>query len=173
LSNKANCLRCKDGFSTRAHSRRTRSIEANFGFSCLCPKCTANEIEIEASNDRLSEIKALKSVLPTDHADTPQLLGLLPPLIKLLEEEDLLTELPGYEEILAYTWSSFGIEDRAKYWAGRARKHWGIISGSESWEKRRCGDLEDNVKGHSTWMSWEGDPWEEKDDHDHDHDHEH
>tara|TARA_R110002003_G_scaffold388_13_gene19393 strand:- start:31788 stop:32312 length:525 start_codon:yes stop_codon:yes gene_type:complete len=135
------------------------------------------------SNDRLSEIKALKSVLPTDPADSPQLLGLLPNLIKTFEEEDLHTETPMYEEILAYTWSSFGIEHRAKYWAGRARKHWGVIAGKDSWESKRCGDLEENVRGHATWMTWEGDPWEDVgkghpwdeklNDNHHDHDHGH
>ena len=137
---------------------------------------------IEKSDDRLSEIKALKSVLPSDEKDTPQLLGLLPNLISLLEEEDLHTEMSMYEEILAYTWSSFGIADRAKYWADRARKHWAVIAGKGSWEQKRCGDLEDHVKAHTTWMSWKGDPWEgvgqghpwdekEGDDHEHGHDH--
>jgi hypothetical protein len=159
-----------------------RSIEANHNFKCLCSLCTANETELEASNDRLSEIKALKSVLPTDPKDSPQLLGLLPNLIKLYDEEDLHTETPMYEEILAYTWSSFGIAHRAKYWAGRAKRHWAVLMGKESWEAKRCGDLEDDVKTHATWMTWEGDPWEgvgeghpwdEKDGHDHDHEHNH
>ena len=144
--------------------------------------CSADEASIEASNDRLGEIKALKSVLPKDEKDTPQLLGLLPSLISQMEEEDLHTEIPMYEEILAYTWSSFGIEARAKYWAGRAQRHWAVIAGKDSWEQRRCGELEHDVKGHPTWMSWEGDPWEgvgkghpweEKAGDDHDHDHEH
>ncbi|KAI4932972.1 hypothetical protein J4E85_003375 [Alternaria conjuncta] len=172
------------GFEKRARRRRVKSIEANFGFTCACPLCTADDDATMASNDRLSEIKALKSVLPTDPEDSPQLLGLLPKLIEHLEEEGLLTELPQYEEILAYTWSSFGIEDRAKYWAGRAQKHWAVVAGKESWEQRRCGELEANVRGHQTWMTWKGDPWEgvgeghpwdekEGDGHDHDHDHEH
>ena len=113
-----------------------------------------------SSTDRLSEIKALRSVLPTDPSESPKLLGLLPNLIEALEKEGLITELPMYEEILAYTWSSFGIEDRAKYWAGRAQRHWAVVAGKESWEQRRCGELERDVKAHSTWMTWEGDPWE-------------
>ncbi|KAJ4362403.1 hypothetical protein N0V83_010496 [Neocucurbitaria cava] len=173
------------GFESRSHRRRVKSIEANLGFTCRCPLCSANETLIEQSNDRLSEIKALKSVLPSDQKDSPQLLGLLPNLIKNLEEEDLHTEIPMYEEILAYTWSSFGIEVRAKYWAGRARRHWAVIAGKESWETKRCADLENDVKAHASWMSWDGeDPWEgvgqghpwderEGDDHDHDHDHSH
>ncbi|KAF1847010.1 SET domain-containing protein [Cucurbitaria berberidis CBS 394.84] len=168
------------GLETRSHRRRVKSIEANFGFTCGCPLCTADEAIIEESNDRLSEIKSLKSVLPTDEKDSPQLLALLPPLISTLEKEDLHNQLPMYEEILAYTWSSFGIEDRAKYWAGRARKHWAIIAGKESWEQKRCGDLEADVKSHATWMTWEGDPWEgvgeghpwdDKEGEKHDHDH--
>lgn len=88
------------------------------------------------------------------------MLGLLPELIGLMEEEDLIIELPMYEEIMAYTWSSFGIEDRAKYWAERAREHWAVLAGPESWEAKRTGQLENDVKGHYTWMSWEEDPWE-------------
>lgn len=114
------------------------------------------------SNDRLSEIKALKSVLPTDEKDAPRLLSLLPSLIKTLEEENLIVDLPAYEETLAYTWSMFGKEDRAKYWAGRAQRHWAIVAGKESWEQRRCGELEQDVKSHKTWMSWKGDPWQEE-----------
>ncbi|KAH8725812.1 hypothetical protein GQ44DRAFT_680548 [Phaeosphaeriaceae sp. PMI808] len=149
-----------NGYEKRSYGRRTSSILANHNFKCLCSLCTSSESNIEASNDRLSEIKALKSVLPTNSADSPQLLGLLPNLIKLYDEEDLHTETPMYEEILAYTWSAFGIADRAKYWAGRARRHWLILAGKESWEARRCGDLEDDVESHATWMTWEGDPWE-------------
>ncbi|KAF2851546.1 SET domain-containing protein [Plenodomus tracheiphilus IPT5] len=149
------------GFESRSSGRRMKSIQANLGFTCRCSLCSSDSDTIEASNDRLSEIKALKSVLPKEEKDTPQLLGLLPSLISQLEQEDLHTDLPMYEEILAYTWSSFGIEHRAKYWAGRARKHWAVVAGKDSWEQRRCGDLENNVKGHSTWMTWEGDPWED------------
>jgi hypothetical protein len=65
-----------------------------------------------------------------------------------------------YEEILAYTSSSFGMLDDARYWAGRARRHWGVVAGRESWEQRRCGELEEDVKGHATWKSWEGEKWE-------------
>jgi hypothetical protein len=162
-----------DGYERRSYGRRTRSLQANHNFSCLCSLCTASEAEIDASNDRLSEIKALKSVLPTDPADSPQLLGLLPNLIKLYEEEDLHTEKPMYEEILAYTWSSFGLADRAKYWAGRARQHWAVLAGKESWEAKRCGDLEKDVQAHATWKTWKGEPWDSADGHDHDHDHDH
>lgn len=136
----------------------------------------------------MSEIKALKSVLPSDPKDSPQLLGLLPNLIAQLEAEDLTMDLPEYEEILAYTWATFGIEGRAQYWAERAQKHWAVIAGKESWEQRRCGEMAKDVKRHATWESWDGeDPWEgvgeghpwddhehsHSHDHDHDHDHSH
>lgn len=124
-----------------------------------------------ASNDRLSEIKALKSVLPTDETDAPKFLSVLPSLIRNLEEEDLIAELPVYEEILAYTWSMFGKEDRAKYWAGRAQQHWAVVAGKESWEQRRCGELEQDVKNHKTWMSWKGEPWDEEKEGGHGHEH--
>ncbi|KAI8932101.1 hypothetical protein NX059_010986 [Plenodomus lindquistii] len=149
------------GYETRPAGRRMKSIRANLGFTCKCPLCSADYPTIEASNDRLSEIKALKSVLPQDEKDSAELLRLLPSLISQLQEEDLHTDVPKYEEILAYTWSSFGFEDKAKYWAGRARKHWAIIAGKDSWEQRRCGELEDNVTGHSTWKTWKGEPWED------------
>ncbi|RYO36402.1 hypothetical protein AA0111_g3072 [Alternaria arborescens] len=170
------------GYEKRPRRRRVKTLMANFGFQCACPLCTADDDGVMESNDRLSEIKALKSVLPTDEKDSPQLLGLLPKLIEQLEQEELFAELPQYEEILAYTWSSFGIEDRARYWAERAQKHWAVVAGKESWEQRRCGELAENVRGHSTWMTWEGDPWEgvgqghpwdEKEGEGHEHGHEH
>ncbi|KAH9877817.1 hypothetical protein J1614_003034 [Plenodomus biglobosus] len=149
------------GYETRSFGRRTKSIEANLGFTCRCSLCSSDSDTIEASNDRLSEIKALKSVLPSEEKDMPELLRLLTSLISQLEQEDLQTQLPIYEEILAYTWSSFGVEDKAKYWAGRARKHWAIVAGKNSWEQRRCGELEKSVKEHSTWKTWDGDLWED------------
>ncbi|KAH5720389.1 hypothetical protein HBI20_103840 [Parastagonospora nodorum] len=158
------------GYEMRAHRRRMKSLEANHNFQCVCSLCTASEAEIEASNDRLSEIKALKSVLPSDTADSPQLLGLLHNLIKLYDDEDLHTETPMYEEILALTFSSFGIAHRAKYWAGRAKKHWAVLLGQESWEAKRCGDLEDDVRMHATWKSWKGEPYDGYENgHDYDH----
>lgn len=174
----------QDGFEQRSFRRRIRSIEENLGFTCHCQLCSSDADSIDASNERLSEIKALKSVLPNDPEDSPQLIALLPKLISQLEEEGLIFERPRYEEILAYTWSSFGIEERARYWAGRARRHWAVIAGKDSWEQRRCRELEENVTGHSTWMTWKGDPWEgvgqghpwdekEGEHHLHDHGHEH
>jgi len=72
-------------------------------------------------------------------------------------------------------------EDRAKLWAGRARRGWEVLSGKESVEARRVGDLEKNTREHFTWGSydggdpWEGvgmgHPWDEKEGDDH-HDHE-
>ncbi|KAF2646373.1 SET domain-containing protein [Massarina eburnea CBS 473.64] len=164
------------GFPQLPRDERVKALESTWGFTCTCPLCTANTTTIKTSNERLEKIKDLKTVLPTDPNDIPQLLGLLPNLITLLEEEGLTTDLAMYEEILAYTWSSFGIEDRAKYWAGRARRHWGIVAGESSWEAKRTGELEDDVKNHFTWMSWEGDPWEGVGeghpwDREHDHDH--
>lgn len=85
-----------------------------------------------------------------------------------------------YEEILAYSWSTLGIEDKAKLWAGRARRGWEIIAGKDSWEAKRTGELESNPKEHGTWATWDKDPWDDsvwEDDHhgedEHDHDHEH
>ncbi|KAF2251968.1 SET domain-containing protein [Trematosphaeria pertusa] len=148
------------GFSYQPREARLDALENHWGFTCTCPLCTANSTVIAASDERLKKINEIKAVLPTEQKDIPQMLGLLPELIGLMEEEDLIIELPMYEEIMAYTWSSFGIEDRAKYWAERAREHWAVLAGPESWEAKRTGQLENDVKGHYTWMSWEEDPWE-------------
>lgn len=77
-----------------------------------------------------------------------------------------------YEEILAYSWSALGIEERARYWAERARRGWEIVAGKNSREARRVGELERDVKGHGTWMTWDKDPWDDSvwdDDHHHQH----
>ena len=69
-----------------------------------------------------------------------------------------------------------GIESRAKEWAARARKGWENIAGKESWEAKRTGELERDVKNHPTFATWDKDPWDdsawENDEH-HDHEHEH
>jgi hypothetical protein len=172
-----------DGFSQLAHDERRLALEAHWGFPCTCALCTANATTIQTSNFRLQKISQIKAALPSGTDALPQLLGLLPELISLMEEEGLLVELPMYEEILAYTWSAFGIEQRAREWASRARKGWEVVAGRESWEARRLKELEGDVRTHYTWMSWEGEdpwegvgmghPWDREEDHDHDHDHDH
>jgi hypothetical protein len=104
----------------------------------------------------------IKKVLPTDFDSIPKLIRLLPNLISLMDDEGLVVEKPMYEEILAYAWSTMGMEERAKYWAERARRGWEIVAGKESWEARRMRELESDVKGHGTWMTWDKDPWDEK-----------
>ncbi|CAI6341393.1 unnamed protein product [Periconia digitata] len=167
------------GFSHLPHDSRMEALQAAWGFTCTCPLCTANSTSQSTSNARLQQISEIKSVLPTSPSSMPQLLGLLPDLISLLEAEDLIRELPMYEEIMAYTWSSFGIEDRARMWAGRAAKHWSIVAGMESWEVKRMRDMERDVRGHGTWLGWDGEdpwegvgkghPWDEHEKHDHGH----
>ncbi|PVI04231.1 SET domain-containing protein [Periconia macrospinosa] len=167
------------GYSHLPHEPRIQALQETWGFTCTCPLCTANSTTKSASDARLQQISEIKSILPTSPSSMPELLGLLPDLISLLEAENLIKDLPMYEEILAYTWSSFGIEERAKIWAGRAARHWSIVAGRESWEAKRMRDMEEDVRGHGTWLGWDGeDPWEgvgkghpwEMDDHDHDHD---
>ncbi|KAJ4290422.1 hypothetical protein N0V90_010638 [Kalmusia sp. IMI 367209] len=171
------------GFSAEPYEARSKALESTWGFTCTCSLCTANSTTIAASDTRLADIAALKSSLPTSLSDLPQYIALLPRLISFVEKEGLLSELPMYEEILAYTWSAIKAEEGAKYWAERASKHWRVIAGKESWEARRTQDLLDNLEGHYTWGSYEGpDPWEgvgkghpwdepEGEEHDHDHGH--
>lgn len=159
-------------FSETQHQGRQQKLEEEWGFKCSCPLCAASKEEIAQSDERLEDIAGIKERLPDSFDGVPQLIALLPQLISLMEKENLTIELPMYEEILAYAWSSMGIEDRAKHWAQRARKGWEIVAGKESWEAKRMRTLEDDVKGHGTWMTWDKDPFDNsvwEDDHDHDH----
>ena len=97
-----------DGFSKDSHSTRQKALEENWGFTCTCPLCTSSDAEISASDTRIKEIADIKKVLPSDPEAIPQLIALLPNLIKLLDEEGLVVEKPMYEEILAYAWSTMG-----------------------------------------------------------------
>lgn len=157
------------GFSTHPHAIRQEYLKKNWGFTCSCSLCSANQTVRSESDERLKDIAGIKSRLPTDPDSIPTLIALLPPLIKLMDEEDIIIEKPMYEEILAYSWSTMGIEKRAKYWAERARRHWEIIAGKGSWEAKRTRQLEEDVKGHGTFATWDKDPWDDsqwKSDHD-------
>jgi hypothetical protein len=162
-----------DGYSRHDHVTRQTLIKENWGFTCQCPLCTASPSTLSTSDSRLSEIASIKAVLPTGAENIPQLIAILPNLIKLLDEEDLIVERPMYEEILAYSWSTMGMEERAKYWAARARKGWEIVAGRGSWEVKRTAELEADVKGHGTWATWDKDPWDDNQWEDDDHEHEH
>jgi hypothetical protein len=160
------------GFSELQYRDRQQKLNDEWGFKCSCSLCSASKEERAKSDDHLEDIAGIKERLPDTFDGVPQLIALLPQLISLMEAENLTIELPMYEEILAYAWSSMGIEDRAKHWAKRARKGWEIVAGKESWEAKRMRTLEDDVKGHGTWMTWDKDPFDNsvwEDDHDHDH----
>jgi hypothetical protein len=148
-------------------------VKENWGFACTCSLCSANSTTIATSDARLSDIETIKRDLPTGISEIPKLIAILPRLVSLLEEEGLLIEKPMYEEILAYSWSTLGIEKRAKYWAERARKGWEIVAGKGSYEVKRTRALEENVRGHGTFATWDKDPWDdsqwEEDDIHHEH----
>ncbi|KAF2189040.1 SET domain-containing protein, partial [Zopfia rhizophila CBS 207.26] len=139
------------GYSSLPHTSRHKALDAHWSFTCKCSLCTAPPAKISASDKRLKQITDIKEVLPTDTHDVPQLLGSVPDLIGLLQEEGLIAEIPQYEEILAYTLSQLGDEHRARYWARRARKGWEIVAGKGSWEAERTGALERDVLGHPSW----------------------
>ncbi|KAF2743525.1 SET domain-containing protein [Sporormia fimetaria CBS 119925] len=164
------------GFYDRPHELRTQILQENWGFKCTCALCSSSPSQIAESDKRLADIADMKEGLPVGFDNVPQFIALLPPLIKLMDEEGLFIEKPMYEEILAYSWSVLANEGRAKYWAGRAARDWEIIAGKESGEARRTRVLWRDVKGHGTWATWDKDPWddsvwEDDDHHDHDHDH--
>jgi hypothetical protein len=90
----------------------------------------------------------------------------------------------AYEEILAYAYSSFSIEKRARYWAERSKRHWEIVAGKKSFEAKRLSEFLADVKEHGSWGAWKEDPWEgvgkghpwddhSDEDHDHEHSHDH
>ena len=72
----------------------------------------------------------------------------------------MLSEMPVYQEMLAYAWSAVGDEGRARAWGKRAVEGWGIVAGRESVEMERVKGLVEDVRGHWTWERWEGDIWE-------------
>ncbi|KAF2264739.1 SET domain-containing protein [Lojkania enalia] len=160
------------GFSDQPHDHRREAIEENWSFTCNCALCTAPPEEITASNARLARIEEIKGQLPTDVTKVPHLIGWLPELIDLMNEEGLIVDRPQYEEILAYAWNAIGDEQRAKQWAGRAKLGWEILAGKDSWEVRRTRQLEENPKWHPSWKMYNPEE-HDVDDHNHDQDHDH
>ncbi|KAF1970659.1 SET domain-containing protein [Bimuria novae-zelandiae CBS 107.79] len=144
------------GFSTEPHATRQERLKGTWGFTCTCSLCTSPTSTLALSDTNLLTISSIKSSLPTSLDDIPQYITILPKLISLLDEEGLLAEMPLYEEILAYAWSAVRDKEKARAWAERARWHWGVVAGKESWEARRMGELAENVEGHFTWGMWEG-----------------
>jgi len=157
-------------------------LKENWGFTCKCPLCTSNSSVIAASDERLASLVELQQAIPTDPDSLPQLLGILPNIIELFDEEGLVVDTPGYEEILAYAFSSFRNERRAREWGERALKHWEVLAGKNSFEAKRLRNFLANMEIHGSWGTWKEDPWEgvgkghpwdDHSDHGHDHDHNH
>ncbi|KAF1994318.1 SET domain-containing protein [Amniculicola lignicola CBS 123094] len=172
------------GFSLLPYEQRREAIKENWAFECTCELCSRSAAERAASDERLEDIQGIKGKLPTRFDKTPQMLAYLPPLLELLDKENLTSEKPQFEEVLAYVWSVFGQEARAREWGEKAKKGWEVLAGRESWEARRLRDFVADVKGHGSWGIWPEGEFEEEylegdhvhdddEEHEHEHGHEH
>jgi hypothetical protein len=135
-----------------SQKRRTAALKDHWGFKCTCSACTASSDAIADSDGRREEITEIQNALGGTAEDPESLLGLLEQLLKLYDDEGLITPKPRYYEIAAYTANQLGDEYAATSYAQMAFRHWSIVAGPESWDARRMEAMLEDPKKHPSWL---------------------
>lgn len=132
-------------------ARRAAALRDHWGFDCSCAACTAPPEAIADSDERVEEIVEIQDTLGSAAANPKELLGLLEKLLKLYDEEGIISPKPKYYEIAAYAANQLGDEDAAKSYAHMAARYWSIVAGPKSWDVWRVEDLLRDPKEHPSW----------------------
>ncbi len=130
---------------------RQNFLKKHWGFECACSICSAPAESISTSNGRLKEINQLKEQLSTGLGDHRKVLEITASILRLFDEEGLITPKAKYYEIATYTANKIGDEKKASTYGKLAQTYWNIMAGPKSWEVRRIEDLLRNPKGHPSW----------------------
>jgi hypothetical protein len=117
---------------------RKEQLKKQWGFDCTCKLCNASPIATRASDTRLARIEQyiadLNVPVPSQRASDPEKAELL---VKLHEQERLWGPLAGAQMYAAMENQIAGNEERAKFWAAKAKEGLKLWSG----------------QGHEYWLS--------------------
>ncbi|PMD39279.1 SET domain-containing protein [Hyaloscypha variabilis F] len=139
------------GYSEMAHEERHQFLQEHWGFECTCSHCTAPPEFIAKSDDRVQQIKELEGKLSKEPRNHRRQLAIVAKLLRLFDEEGLVTPKARYCEIASYAANQLGDEARAVKYGELARQHWSILAGPKSWEVQRMEVLLRDPKGHPSW----------------------
>jgi len=134
-----------------AHQERHHFLEEHWGFECTCSHCTAPLESVAKSDERVQQIKQLEQKLGKEPRNHRRQLAIVAKLLRLFDEEGLVTPKAKYCEIASYAANQLGDEARAVKYGELARKYWSILAGPKSWEVQRMEDLLQDPKGHPSW----------------------
>ncbi|KAE9372469.1 SET domain-containing protein [Stipitochalara longipes BDJ] len=139
------------GYSEMAHEERHQFLQEHWGFKCSCSHCTAPLEFVAKSDDRVQQIKQLEAKLGKEPRNHRRQLAIIAKLLRLFDEEGLVTPKAKYCEIASYAANQLGDEARAVKYGELARQYWSILAGPKSWEVQRMEDLLRDPKGHPSW----------------------
>ena len=141
-----------------AHEERHQFLDEHWGFECTCAHCVAPLESVAKSDERVQQIKQLEQKLGKDLRNHKRQLAIVAKLLRLFDEEGLVTPKAKYCEIASYAANQLGDEARALKFGELARKYWGILAGPKSWEVQRIEALLRDPKGHPSWRPAKPDP---------------
>jgi hypothetical protein len=144
-------LDCIDGNSEMPHEDRHHFLQEHWGFECTCSLCTAPLDSISKSDERVQKINQLKEKLEKEPRNHRRQLAIVAKLLRLFDEEGLITPKAKYCEIASYAANQLADEARAIKYGELARKFWSILAGPKSWEVQRMEELLRDPKGHPSW----------------------
>jgi hypothetical protein len=107
---------------------------------------------ISKSDNRLKEIDQLKERLSSEPRNHRLQLAIIAKLLRLFDEEGLVTPKAKYCEIATYAAIQMGDEKRAMSYGKLARSYWAIVAGPQSWEVQRMEELLRDPKVHPSWL---------------------
>jgi hypothetical protein len=131
--------------------RRHEFLKEHWGFECTCPLCSAPLDLVSKSDERLGQINQLEERLGKEPRNHRKQLAIVAKLLRLFDEEGLITPKAKYCEIASYAANQLGDEARAIKYGQLARQYWSIVAGPESWEVQRMEELLRDPKAHPSW----------------------
>jgi hypothetical protein len=133
------------------HEERHKFLQEHWGFECTCSHCTAPLEFVSKSDERLQQINQLEKKLGKEPRNHRRQLAIVAKLLRLFDEEGLITPKAKYCEIASYAANQLGDEARAVKYGELARRYWSILAGPKSWEVQRMEELLRDPKKHPSW----------------------
>jgi hypothetical protein len=123
-------------------------LKEHWGFECTSPLCRAPPDIVSKSDERLTKINQLEEKLGQEPRNHRKQLAIVAKLLRMFDEEGLVTPKAKYCEIANYAANQLGDEAQIVKYGKLARTYWGVVAGPKSWEVQRMEMLLQDPKGH-------------------------
>jgi hypothetical protein len=105
-------------------------------------------LQIRRASNKINQLEEKLGQEPRNHRKQ---LAIIAKLLRMFDEEGLITPKAKFCEIASYAANQLGDEARAVKYGELARTYWSIVAGPKSWEIQRMEELLRDPTGHPSW----------------------